>query len=1407
MSRVFLSYSRRDKAAAQALKTWLEQNLPGLDGEIFLDSDPETGIVAGTRWKEALRRANDRCEAVICLLSAQWDASHECKTEYRNAEDRGKPIFPVRLEEAAGGEITGEWERCDLFGPGPMTAITVSGADEPVLFLTSGLRRLYKGLLAIGIAPDTFPWPPHDDPDRSPYRGWQPLEPADAAIYFGRDVQINRALTTIRASRSSGEHRMFVVLGPSGVGKSSFLRAGLLPRLQRDDRHFVPMEIVRPQRQPLTGEHGLARSVHDLRARLGLPQPALGTIKSGIADADAVRGWLIEAQRAAVDRLLDAGDVRTPPTIVLPVDQAEELFGADAGTETDPFLAVIAGLLAQEPSELQFMVIVTIRTDRYELFQTAPRLAAVDPYPFDDLKPMPPDRYREVICGPAARAESAGRPVAWAPELVDRLLTDCAAGADALPLLSLTLARLHEDYGDGDITVAEYEAIGGMRRVIETEIDTILSVPAELRRNDLDILHGAFIPWLATINPANDQPMRRPARYFDLPADCHQLIDKLVARRLLVKGERNGDVVVEVALESLLRQWDIMAAWLQAESADLKHTDSVEQAARAWDDNDRHSDWLLEGGRLAEAEALAAKPGFRDRLNTAREFLLASRQREDRRAEEAVRSARERQQAAEDMAAAARRYSRRLVSFLLVTVVFAAAAGVGMFVAVRAYRDATAQRLIAESRNMLEDGADASMLQQLLAGRNLSASPRDAEFYPMVANAASTWKIMANPSRPEGHGLVPVQSVAVSRDGAHIASGSNDHTVRLWNARTGALERSIDVGGAGAVWSLAFSADGARIVSGSEDGRMQVWDTAAGDRIGVPMQHPSRVTGISLNADGTRIATGGEDGVRIWNAGGGAYTRVGDPGTLVRAVSFSPTASVVASGDEGSAVRLWDADGGGMVAESLAGDAPVMSLAFSGDGSRLAVARIDGTIAILDGRTLETMVEPFLAHPTIVQSVAFSPDGSRIASGGADNVISVWDADSGSAIGSPLQGHRGPVSSVAFTADGTRIVSGSLDGSVRIWDSVIGLPIPAQQGAIRAVAFSPDPTRMVIASGGSDGTVKLWDASTAKLIGRLGEASATTDHAINSLAFDPQGKRIVTAASDGRVSLWDVADRRLISVLPMAAPAGEPLLDNPRMQSVAFDRDGTRIVAGGFDGVLRLWDALILRQIGAAGAHRTDKDGQKVPYQVWSVAFSPDGTRVASGSGFDSDSGQNNLIQLWDTGSMTADGAPIEIGEARESNVFAVGFNPDGSRIVSGSTDGTARVWDLATRQPVAVLSGDQNPVFSVAFAHTNPWIAAGDAQGTVRLWDMVNQPPSGTPLEGHRRWVHSVAFSPDDRLIVSGSADGDLRLWPTPTDVGTAICGKLTENISHKQWREWTQSRWIRYSRLCPDLPVSPDV
>ena len=298
MSRVFLSHSSLDSREATAVKAWLIEHEPGLAEEIFLDLDPHTGIRPGERWRQALQRANSRCEAVICLLSKHWEASRECQAEFRYAETLNKTILCARLEPLADTGITSEWQRCDLFTGDGLVADIIVDNGEPVRLASDGMQRLLEALRALGIGAEHFPWPPPGDPGRAPYRGWAPLTEADAAVFFGRDAQILRGLDVLHGMRTSGVESLLVILGPSGAGKSSFLRAGLLPRLHRDDRRFLPLPIVRPERAALTGEHGMAQAgvrftrerehpsrrveedsrqgfSHESRRRMSVPMPLL----------------------------------------------------------------------------------------------------------------------------------------------------------------------------------------------------------------------------------------------------------------------------------------------------------------------------------------------------------------------------------------------------------------------------------------------------------------------------------------------------------------------------------------------------------------------------------------------------------------------------------------------------------------------------------------------------------------------------------------------------------------------------------------------------------------------------------------------------------------------------------------------------------------------------------------------------------------------------------------------------------------------------------------------------------------------------------------------------------------------------------------------------------------------------
>ena len=568
MSLIFLSHSSIDELEAIAVKQWLLNN--GWD-DVFLDLDPERGLKAGERWQEALRLATHCCEAVIFLISPAWAESRWCVAEFLLAKNLHKLIFGVLIKDIELSELptemTAEWQLCSLIGEGATEVIhfTHRGKPAQVAFHDTGLRRLRVGLQNAGLSADFFPWPPPDDKSRSPYRGLEPFDAQDAAMFFGRDVEILQGLDKLRAMRAAGDKSLFVILGASGAGKSSFLRAGLLPRLARDDRHFYALEVLRPERSPLFGERGLAHAIAQANQRFRLRPRNLGEIKAALNEgAERFAQLLISIRDAVRNTLLGLPEAAPPPTLVLSVDQAEELFNPDATEEACTFLDLIATVLRANQSRrkgpgLSLIVAFTIRSDRYEPLQTAPELMGLQAVLFDALKPMPSVQFKEVITGPAFRTSSSVRALEIKPDLVQQLLSECGRGGDTLPLLSLTLARLYKEYGnDGVLGLDEYRHLGGMTHVIRNEIESILARDPEIRRAQLEMLHAAFIPWLVTINPRNDQPMRRLSRMSDLPARSHALIQALIEKRLLLSDLRDGQQIVEVAHESFCavgKQW------------------------------------------------------------------------------------------------------------------------------------------------------------------------------------------------------------------------------------------------------------------------------------------------------------------------------------------------------------------------------------------------------------------------------------------------------------------------------------------------------------------------------------------------------------------------------------------------------------------------------------------------------------------------------------------------------------------------------------------------------------------------------------------------------------------------------------------------------------------------------------
>ncbi len=574
MARIFLSHSSQNNAQAIALNGWLRAG--GWD-DVFLDLDPERGILAGERWERALNEAAARCEAVLFLVSPDWLQSRWCLKEYHLAGKLNKRMFGLLVDGLTPADVPPElardWQLVDLASGADhatFAAITPDGGrEEHVTFSQSGLARLRAGLNRAGLDARFFAWPPASDLARAPYRGLKALEADDAGIFFGREAQTIAGLDRLRGLREAAAPRLLVILGASGAGKSSFLRAGLLPRLARDDRNFLSLPVIRPERAALTGETGLVRALEAAFAANKLSVTRAALREAAEAGAEKVAPLLERLASAASVEDLPGAAPSKPPALVLAIDQAEELFLTEGAGEAQALLTLVTELAQAQSFTL--IVLFTIRSDQYERLQTAPQFAQAAGELADttfSLPPMPRGAYESVIEGPARRLPDA-RKLVIEPALTQALLADIESGGakDALPLLAFTLERLYADYGgDGNLTLAEYGQSGGVQGSIAAAVARAMQAADADPRLPRDpaartaLLRRALIPWLAGIDPQTGAPRRNVVRLSDIPEEARPLVEHLVNARLLAADEaREADglrsfATVEPAHEALLRQ-------------------------------------------------------------------------------------------------------------------------------------------------------------------------------------------------------------------------------------------------------------------------------------------------------------------------------------------------------------------------------------------------------------------------------------------------------------------------------------------------------------------------------------------------------------------------------------------------------------------------------------------------------------------------------------------------------------------------------------------------------------------------------------------------------------------------------------------------------------------------------------
>jgi WD40 repeat protein/tetratricopeptide (TPR) repeat protein len=560
-----------------------------------------------------------------------------------------------------------------------------------------------------------------------------------------------------------------------------------------------------------------------------------------------------------------------------------------------------------------------------------------------------------------------------------------------------------------------------------------------------------------------------------------------------------------------------------------------------------------------------------------------------------------------------------------------------------------------------------------------------------------------------------VNSVVFSPDGKNLASASGDNTIKLWNSD--GSELNTLKGHGSAVNSVVFSPDGKILASASDDNTIKLWNPD-GTGLNTLQGHSSRVNSVVFSPDGKTLASASADNtIKLWNLDGTELNTLRGHDSAVNSVVFSPDGKTLASTSWDKTIKLWNLDGTEL--NTFRGhDFGVVSVVFSPDGKTLASAGADSTIKLwnLDGTELNTLQ----GHNFVVASVVFSSDGKTLASASWDNTIKLWDLD-GTEL-KTLRGHRSEVNSVVFSPDGKTLASASGDNTIKLWNPE-GRKLKTLKGhssTVNSVIFTP--SSKILASASADNTIRLWNVGGRELDTFQGHSSVVNDvvfssdgktlasasddntiklwnldgtgmrtlqghsSAVNSVIFNPDGKTLASASTDNTIKLWSVDGRELNTLRG----------HNSAVNSVAFSPNGKTLASASADNTIKLWD-LQGRPLNTLKGHSS---------AVNSVIFNPDGKILASAS-------DDNTIKLWDL-----NGTELKTLRGHDLAVTGVVFSPDGKTLASASDDNTIKLWSISGTE-LKTLKGHDSAVNSLMFSPDGKTLASASADNTIKLWNL----------------------------------------------------------------------------------------
>ena len=1194
-----------------------------------------------------------------------------------------------------------------------------------------------------------------------PYKGLYYFDESDAELFFGREALTETLVDRLNVGLKS-DHRFLAIVGASGSGKSSVVRAGLIPALRwRQPSSGWPVYVMTPTSHPLDA---LAVSLQ-------------GDTRHGPSVGKLVDDLIYNSQvlHTTIKSMAETADVAHA---LLVVDQFEELFTL-CRSEAEQ-AAFVENLLnaALQPAGTA-VVIIVLRADfyahcaRFDLLRQA--LSQYQEY----IGPMTVKELRRAIEGPARHGH-------WEFEsgLIEFLLHDVGADVGhvpepgALPLLSHALLATWQRRRGRMLTHSGYTASGGVRGAIAETAEAVFH--DQLEPEQRVIARQIFMRLTEIGDDTTTADTRRRVNFDELvskPEDSqmvHEVLLTLADARLITTDQNTA----EVAHEALIREWPTLRGWLDENREGLRLHRHLTEAAQEWESMGRDPGVLYRGARLAQA--LEWSHAHADDFNLLeRSFLEASQtltnqeaiEREAQRQREldaARRLAETERTHAEEQTQSNRRLRQRAIyltiAFIIVGVLALVAFGFGQR-ATRAEHLATSRELAAASVNNLQVDPERSILLALRALDEVDT----LEARNALHRALPELHLLL--SIPAHSGSVP--DVTFNPDGTRLASINDDGTAMLWDALSGeqliTMVNKDSYPSTGVPRSVAFSPDGKTLVT-SDATQVILWEATSGERlftlagqsIGTTTGYNLGAGQISFSPDGERLAVANMDGAsKVWDLATQtevlSFTSGAQP---AKAIAYSPDGNLLATGGDEGIVKIWDADSGEeLLAMSLGGI--IHSVAFSPEGNRLTAASEDGSAKIWDSKTGQELLS--LPRLSGMYDIAYLSDGNLVTAG-QDGTTRVWDSTSGQQL-LVLAGHSSTVIGVAGSPDGKRIATSGYDGTLKIWDATPGrelLTIQEHGDIVWDVEYSPDGKR--IASASMDGTAKLWDADSDQLLMTLVKGSNPTD-GFTSLAFSPDGEQIATGGLDGTVTLWDSRSGNKLSTL-----SGH----NNLVFDLAFSPDGARLASAAWDGTAKVWDLLSGKEITTFSGHRMNS-------YISGITFSADGKRLYSGA-------DDKFVRVWDA--ATGKELGVLSGEGRE--IYGVVLSPDGNLLAISNQDGAITLWDVESGNKLSTLSGHAGLVNRLAFSRDGKLLASAGFDRLAKVWD-VSTGEELVSLYGNTGNVFGVSFSPDGQTLVTAGGDGTIRMYTLQLENLVALArSRVTRGLAPAECQKYLH-------RTCP--------